>query len=49
MELIEDDVAVDGPLDGPNLERIFLSASQSVETNLSLVAADGSYLAVSLG
>jgi hypothetical protein len=49
MKLLEDDVAVDGPLDGPNLERILLRASQSGETNLSLVAADGSYLAVSLG
>lgn len=49
MKLLEDDVAVDGPLDGPNLERILLRASQSGETNLSLVAADGSYLAVGLG
>ena len=49
MKLLEDDVAVDGPLDGPSLERILLRAGQSGETNLSLVAADGSYLAVSLG
>ncbi|MCP4894633.1 MAG: hypothetical protein GY911_12580 [Actinomycetales bacterium] len=48
MKLLEDDVAMDEPLDGPNLERILLRASQSGETNLSLVADDGSYLAVSL-
>jgi hypothetical protein len=48
MELLEDNVAVGGPLDGPNLERTLLRASQSEETNLTLVADGGSYVAVSL-
>jgi hypothetical protein len=33
MKLLEDNVAMEGPLDGPNLERILLCASQIEEAN----------------